>query len=433
MTGIPRKRGRAPRGREVLAILVGGGPAPGINGVVSAATIEAIKHGREVVGIMGGINSLFKADRSCAVKLTLDAVSWIEGTGGSVLLTSRGMPQNFRKAMSNLMSTLRFLKVRYLLTIGGEGTLFVAKEIEKASKGGIAVIHVPKSIDNDLPLPAGLPTFGYETARHYGVQTVKNLKEDAKTTRRWYFVKTMGRQTGHLALGIGKAAGASATLIPEEFPQKVSFRKVADILEGTIIKRLAMGKPYGVAVLAEGISGKFDYAELENREHIERDEMGRVSLSRISLSKMMREMVEESLSKKGLHVCITDKDVGYELRAAPPIPFDVEYTRNLGYGAVKYLIHLGGTAGMVIFYSGKLRTIPFAELIEEETGKIKVRCVDPDSETYVVARDYMFRLEREDFDDPKTLQKLARTARLTQAEFRKRFEYTLINEKTRPG
>ena len=123
----------------------------------------------------------------------------------------------------------------------------------KRGKGGIAVVHVPKTIDNDLPMPGGIPTFGYETARHWGVELVENILEDARATGRWYFVTTMGRYTGHLALGIGKAAGATVTLIPEEFKEeKLSFKKVADMLEGSIIKRLSIGKDYGVAILAEG-------------------------------------------------------------------------------------------------------------------------------------------------------------------------------------
>jgi len=412
--------------KEVLAILVGGGPAPGINGVVSAATIEAIEHGKEVIGIVGGINSLYAGDRSAAMRLTLDNVANIESSGGSILLTSRGLPKQPEKALNTLMSTLKGLKVRYLLTIGGEGTAYVAKEVERASKGLISVIHVPKTIDNDLPLPGGLPTFGFETARHWGVQITKNLKEDARTTRRWYFIKTMGRHTGHLALGIGKAAGASITLIPEEFGPKTSFKKVADILEGAIIKRLSIGKGYGTAILAEGISGKLDPGELnEDGAALPRDELGRISLSKIGLSSLLRDMVAKSLAERGIELKIADKDVGYELRAAPPVPFDAEYTRDLGYGAIKYLVHLGGSGAMVIFYEGKLRSIPFVEMMDEETGLIRVRYVDPSSESYLVARDYMFRLEKEDFEDAKTLQKLAKTARMSVEEFRKRFEVTV--------
>src|SRR5436190_1193641 len=152
-----------------LALLVGGGPAPGINGVISSVTIEAIEQGIEVIGFQDGFKWLVKND-------------------------------------------------------------------------------------NDLPLPGSTPTFGFETARHIGVSIVRNLAEDARTTSRWYLIISMGRAAGHLALGIGKAAAATLTIIPEEFRGRpVVLDEVCDILIGAIIKRKAKGSNYGVAVLAEGL------------------------------------------------------------------------------------------------------------------------------------------------------------------------------------
>ncbi len=91
-------------------------------------------------------------------------------------------------------------------------------KLEEKSAGRIRVVHVPKTIDNDLDLPPHVDTFGFQTARHLGVEIVKNLMVDAKTTSRWYFVIAMGRKAGHLALGIGKAAGATLTLDPRGVP-----------------------------------------------------------------------------------------------------------------------------------------------------------------------------------------------------------------------
>src|SRR3990170_1237896 len=117
----------------------------------------------------------------------------------------------------------------------------------------IRVVHVPKTIDNDLDLPAQVDTFGFQSARHYGVEIVKNLMVDAKTTSRWYFVIAMGRKAGHLALGIGKAAGATLTLIGEEFMPPIRLQTVVDTLAGAIIKRQSDGRRDGVAVIAEGL------------------------------------------------------------------------------------------------------------------------------------------------------------------------------------
>ncbi|KAF0145728.1 MAG: 6-phosphofructokinase [Nitrospirae bacterium] len=416
--------------KEVLAIVVGGGPAPGINGVISAATIEAIKKGKKVIGIVGGFKSLFAGDKKKVIDLTFDNVSKIHITGGSILRTSRDFPDKVKERFKTLMSTLKSLNVRYLITIGGEGTLYMARWIEKEAKGRIAVVHVPKTIDNDLPMPGGMPTFGYETARHWGVELVENIIEDARTTGRWYVVTTMGRYTGHLALGIGKAAGATITLIPEEFSSgsagggredRLSCKKVADILEGSIIKRLSLGKDYGVAVLAEGIANKFDPKELLEYEVLEKDETGRVRLSEIQLGRVMKNIVQKSLESRGIKVTIVDKNIGYELRAADPIPFDAEYTRNLGYGAVRFLL-MGGTGSMTVFYEGKLKSVPFCEMFEPDTGKTKMRYVDITSETYLVGWEYMMRIKKDDLK-PGNIKRLALAAHMKVDDFRKRFSY----------
>ena len=412
--------------KETIAIVVGGGPAPGINGVISAATIEAIKKGKKVIGIVGGFKSLFAGDKKKVIDLTFDNVSKIHITGGSILRTSRDFPNKVKERFKTLMSTLKSLNVRYLITIGGEGTLYMARWIEKEAKGRIAVVHVPKTIDNDLPMPGGMPTFGYETARHWGVELVENIIEDARTTGRWYVVTTMGRYTGHLALGIGKAAGATITLIPEEFSageEKLSCKKVADILEGSIIKRLSLGKDYGVAVLAEGIANKFDPKELLEYEVLEKDETGRVRLSEIQLGRVMKNIVQKSLESRGIKVTIVDKNIGYELRAADPIPFDAEYTRNLGYGAVRFLL-MGGTGSMTVFYEGKLKSVPFCEMFEPDTGKTKMRYVDITSETYLVGWEYMMRVKKDDLK-PGNIKRLALAAHMKVEEFRKRFSYVV--------
>jgi 6-phosphofructokinase 1 len=408
--------------RERLAIVVGGGPAPGINGVISAATIEAINEGKDVVGILDGFKWLSKGDKEKIVILTIDDVTRIHATGGSIIRTSRENPTKDPKKMQNVLSILNELNIKYLLTIGGDDTAYTASIVEKEAKGKIAVAHVPKTIDNDLPLPGGMPTFGFETARHLGVKLVQNLMEDAKTTSRWYFVIAMGRSAGHLALGIGKAAGATLTLIAEEFLEgKISLQHVCDILEAAIIKRLAFQKDHGVAVIAEGIAERFNPEELEMLKDIERDEHGHIKLSEIPLAKILREKVKDSLSKRGIKIDIIGKSIGYELRAAPPIPFDAEYTRNLGYGGVRFLLG-GGSGAMIIYDSGRLAPIPFKDMIDPKTGRTKVRLVDIKSESYIVARKYMIRLEKEDIEGER-IKGLAETGKMSSEEFRKRFLY----------
>lgn len=414
-------------GKDLLGIIVGGGPAPGINGVISSATIEAINEGIGVVGIIGGFKGLFEGT-SKLIPLTIDDVSRIHATGGSILRTSRDAPANAKAKFGTLMTTLKESGIKYLITIGGDGTLYMANWIEREARGSISVVHTPKTIDNDIPLPGGFSTFGFQTARHVGVYIVNNIMEDARTMGRWYFITTMGRHAGHLALSMGKAAGATISLIPEEFSEKkISFKKVADTLTGSIIKRISMGRDYGVAILAEGISEKFDQKELQSCEDIEKNEAGELRLSDIQLGRVLKNFVQRTMESMGLQIGIMDKNIGYELRAANPIPFDVEYTRDLGYGAVRYLLK-GGTGSVITVFENSIRPVSFVELIDYKTGKAKIRKVDINTETYEVARNYMIRLERTDFQD-ENLNNLAKVVKMEPEQFKSRFEY-LVSDGT---
>ena len=200
-----------------IGILVGGGPAPGINSVIAAAAIEAINSGFQPIGIKNGYEYLVKKDINHTINLEIESVAKIYKLGGSILNTSRTNPAKSSSDLSDAISTLQKLDIHKLITIGGDDTAFGASEIAKYSKNRIKIAHIPKTIDNDLPLPGNMPTFGYETARHVGCEIVSNIKEDSRSTNRWYFIVAMGRHTGHLALGIGKASAATITIIPEEF------------------------------------------------------------------------------------------------------------------------------------------------------------------------------------------------------------------------
>jgi 6-phosphofructokinase 1 len=236
-------------------------------------------------------------------------------------------------------------------------------------------------------------------------------------------VVAMGRKAGHLALGIGKAAGATLTLIGEEFEREtVAFSDICDIVEGAIIKRRATSHPYGVAILAEGLIEKLDAQELAELQDVERDEHGHIRFAEVDLARKVKAEVQGRLSQRGIRVTITNKNIGYELRCADPIPFDAAYCRDLGYSAIRFLLS-GGTEAMVSIQGGRLVPIPFHDIREPGTGKTKVRMVDVESEGYRVAREYMIRLEREDFEYSAWVEKLARAANLTVEEFRTRFEY----------
>lgn len=407
--------------KQTIAILAGGGPAPGINGVISAVTIEAINRGLKVVGILDGFKWLIKNDWTKITYLTIDSATRIHNTGGSIIGISRDNPLSSNTAIANTVKTLKKLGIDYLVTIGGDGTLFLSRAIEKEMKGKIRIAHVPKTIDNNIALPGYIPTFGFETARHFGTRIVQNLMEDARTTSRWFFVVTMGRKTGHLALGIGKASGATVTIIPEEFGyRKTRHDKIVKMLEGSIIKRLSDGKKYGVALISEGVTDILDESSLGQLKNIDKDEFGRIRLSEVDIGKLLKKEASRRLKEKGIDIRIVDKRIGYELRSAPPIPFDAKYTRDLGYSAVKFLLS-GGTKAMITIQRGKMVPMDFDKLINKKTNRTKVRFVDITTEAYEVARKYMIRLEKDDLEDTKKLRAMSRVTSISPKEIKNYF------------
>ncbi|MDH3503687.1 MAG: diphosphate--fructose-6-phosphate 1-phosphotransferase [Nitrospirota bacterium] len=405
-----------------FAILVGGGPAPGINSVIEAATIRSRLCGADVLGIEDGFQWLMKGDLSHTQPLTRETVSHLHFRGGSLLRTSRANPTKHPQDLSTTLTSLQKLDVTGLITIGGDDTAFSALKLSELASGRFQVVHVPKTIDNDLCLPHGMPTFGYQTARHMGVQLIKNLMIDAHTTSRWYFVVTMGRKAGHLALGIGKAAGATLTLIPEEFKgSTLKLSLLTNILVGSIVKRLAQGRSDGVAVLAEGLSEFLDQDDLALLGGVERDEHGNIRLAELNIGKVLKETVTQKLKHSDIKITIVSKNIGYELRCADPIPFDMEYTRDLGYCAAQFLLD-GGNGAMVSIVNGRFTPLPFKDIVDAETGRTRVRMVDIESESYKIARDYMARLEPEDLADRETVSQYAEILSMTPDQFRDAFK-----------
>lgn len=416
---IPSPASRATS--KTVAIIVGGGPAPGINGVIRSATIEAINLGCKVLGIYDGYKWLSQGSTKYVEHLTIDHVSQIHFRGGSILRTSRVNPTVDPGMMRNVLGALTELEVDYLVSIGGDDTAFTAREIDRMAGDQMQVVHVPKTIDNDLPLPGQMYTFGYQTAREMGTQIVKSIMEDALTTTRWYFLVTMGRNAGHLALGMGIASGATLSIIGEEFGGKpIRMSHVCDILEGAIIKRKLLGRDFGVVMLSEGLIASIDDKDLKCADADAVDDHGNVRYSEISLARIVKDDVKKRLASRGIDCTIVNKNLGYELRSLPANSYDLEYTQNLGYSAVRYLLN-GGTNAMMAIRDGGPYVIRLDEIIDEETGRIATRMVDTGSPFYQMCRDFMIRLEKSDFEDQKRLNRLARVANCTPEEFRSQF------------
>ena len=429
--------------QATMGIIVGGGPAPGINGVIGAAAIEAVNNGLRVVGFYDGFSHLVDDQfdpQEHTVELTIREMSRIHFEGGSILRTARANLLNQGKLASSTIvepdaekvarvcERLDKVGITHLLTIGGDDTALSARFVAEGKCARMRVVHVPKTIDNDLPLPGDIPTFGFMTAKHIGSTIVANLMEDSRTTRRWYVVVTMGRNAGFLAIGIGKSAGATLTLIPEEFGESTSIAQIADILEGAMLKRRSMGRSDGVAVLAEGLAYKLgDQEELSRLlgRDVPVDAAGHPRLSEVPLAQILRSELQRRFSERGDSITIIGHTLGYELRCARPTASDMGYTRDLGHGGVRLLLDstMDLPAGaMVTMQDGNLVPISFESMVDPATNRTRIRQVDLTSYSYSVARAYMIRLETQDFESPTILNALSTEAKMTPHDFRARYE-----------
>ncbi|MBT7616755.1 MAG: 6-phosphofructokinase [Calditrichaeota bacterium] len=415
--------------KKNIGILTAGGPCPGINAVIAAALLYANEQGVKVITLHQGFKWIMQGDITHVSTLSAEDANRIHYRGGSLIHVARDNPTKDSKFLENTIDSLQRLNIDKLITIGGDDTAYSALSLEEKANGRIQVVHVPKTIDNDLDLPPGVNTFGFQTARHVGATVIENLLMDAQTATRWYFVIAMGRKAGHLALGIGNAAAAQVSIIPEEFAgkNKLTLDKLTDILVGAIVKRLSSGFEYGVAVLAEGLVEAMTEESLKDFPDLVRDEHGNIRFAEVDFGDIIKKKVIARLAEFKLTNTIISKDLGYELRCADPIAYDKEYSRQLGYCASKYILE-GGNRAMVSIQDGKFVPMFFDELVDSETGRPRIRMVDVTSEAYQIARQYMTRLTTADFRNQPQLEKYAETTGIDSEEFIRQFKYIVKDE-----
>ncbi len=368
-----------------IGIVVSGGPAPGINSVISSSVIAGEHRGYEVYGIQDGF--LGAINGSNIRRLQIEEVSRIYKSGGSILGTSRINPleSNIEKFKRNLSDH----KIDKLIVIGGEGSAWVSYQITKHLPS-ISVVHVPKTIDNDLMLPNQYPSFGFETARSVGTKILDTLSVDARTTKRWFVVTSMGRHAGFLALGLGVASRATSTFIPEEFEgRKPSVQEVASLLMGSVRARHSMGKPFGLIVVAEGIIDVLDPNSVPEVADCPRDHLGRIRHSEVHISDLLVKHMRSVCKSSNLDMAFYTKNLGYELRCADPVSFDIEYTTFLGLGAVR-LLDEGATGVMVTREFDRIGSVALQSMMGPD-GRMMSRKLDLNSDLYKVARSFMIR------------------------------------------
>jgi len=361
--------------KDSIVILCGGGPAPGINTVVSSIAKVFLKEGYRVIGLNGGFRSLF-APEPDQVELDFGLCDKIMNQGGSLLQMSRYKPKD------NEMKTDFFTRnnVKLLVTIGGDDTASTANRISKflhEHQVDIKNIHVPKTIDNDLPLPEGTPTFGYQSAKEAGVKIATTIYEDARTSGNWFVVSVMGREAGHLAFGIGAACHYPMIIIPEMFNKTpVTFGKIIDLMISSMLKRKILGISYGAVAVSEGVFHFFTDEEIKGSGiSFTYDEHGHPELGNVSKAHIFNMLVQKRLKELNINIKSRPVELGYEIRCVNPIGFDLLYCSLLGFG-VKMLYDMGVTGAMVTSDpKGDISPLYLRD-VENEAGKVRVRLVD---------------------------------------------------------
>ena len=392
--------------KQAIAILTGGGPAPGMNTVVGSISKTFLKNGYRVIGLHQGYTGLFnKNPRTTDIDFML--ADDIFNRGGSFLKMSRFKPtdKDFQENFN-----LKFFvdnNVKLLVTVGGDDTASTANRIAKfltEKQYPIANIHVPKTIDNDLPLPAGSPTFGFQSAQAQGTVIATTVYEDARTSENWFVVAAMGRSAGHLAFGIGTACHYPMIIIPEMFNKtEITFDKIVNMVVSSIIKRKIMGVNYGVAMISEGVFHALSDEEIKKSGiHFSYDEHGHPELGKVSKAHIFNELLEKKLKALGIKVKSRPVEIGYEVRCQTPTAYDLVYCSLLGLGVYK-LFAAGKTGCMVsVDPVGEVSPLYLKDLQDPVTGKIPPRLVNPDgNRVQAVVSDILHYITPEDYEAAK--------------------------------
>ncbi|BDC99225.1 6-phosphofructokinase [Persicobacter psychrovividus] len=361
--------------KDAIAILCGGGPAPGINTVISSVAKVFLNNGYRVIGLHEGYKGLFSTETRID-EIDYEFADDIYTRGGSALRMSR-----FKPDLTKLnVSFFKENNIKLLVTIGGDDTASTANRISKyLEENNVTVqnIHVPKTIDNDLPLPEGIPTFGYNSAKNEGVLIANTVLEDARTSQNWFILSAMGREAGHLTIGIGSACHYPMIIIPEMFENvPVTFENIIRLNISSILKRKLLGLKYGASIISEGVFHFMSEDEINNSGiDFPQDDHGHPELHAISKSHVFANLVQKRVKELNLPNKMRPVELGFEVRCAKPIGYDLTYCTLLGFG-VYQLFSNGDSRCMVsVDHNGDVKPL-FLKDVEDENGRVKARLVN---------------------------------------------------------
>jgi 6-phosphofructokinase 1 len=386
--------------KKSIAIICGGGPAPGINTVISTLAKTFIKDGYDVLGVHHGYQGLFSDNPSIRV-FDFPSADRIFSLGGSTLTMSRFKP----KDSDFKADFFEKYNVKLLVTIGGDDTASTASRLTKflsKQKLDVAHIHVPKTIDNDLPLPDRNPTFGFHTAKDEGVRIGNTVYEDARTSENWFVMSAMGRSAGHLAFGIASACHFPMMIIPEMFNKtKITFDKLTSMIISSIIKSKIRGIEYGVALVSEGVFHFMEQDEITNSGiNFTYDDHGHPELGNVSKSHIFNYLLQVKLKELGLSIKTRPVEIGYELRCCKPIAFDLTLCTLLGIGVKKLFDQ--GISGCIVSANSRGDITPlYLKDFEDENGKVPPRLVDIESDMAQLFIQHLNYIKEADYEEAK--------------------------------
>jgi ATP-dependent phosphofructokinase / diphosphate-dependent phosphofructokinase len=407
-----------------VGIVFSGGPAPAANAVISSAAISFLEDGREVIGFFHGYSNLqdyhpvthrLLPDEHYRIFVERD-LSGLRNTRGIVIGTARANPGKGIECLAdfadpakavrlrNVYNALVDLEIDALISIGGDDTLKTANFLYEYQKQlppearRVAVVHLPKTIDNDY---RGIDfTFGFFTAVDVMAKELQNLRADAIATSSYFVVETMGRKAGWLSYGVAIAGEANLVLAVEDvrgalaLPSgQLSLDALVDRIVELIQTRERRGKHYGTIVLAEGLAEVLPEHQIKD---LPRDEHGHLSLGRIDLGKLVAQLVTKRYEQRtGRKKKCTGLQLGYESRCAPPHAFDVMLGSQLGIGAYRALVE-ENLDGHMVSVEGQLDLsyVPFGQLVNPTSLKTEVRFIKPGSDYHRLARFLETRTDR---------------------------------------
>ena len=386
--------------QKSIAILCAGGPAPGINTVISTISKVFLKDGYRIIGIHDGYKNLFNGQAE-TVDINFHYADRIFPRGGSTLRMSRYKPKNDEFSANFFLDN----NVKLLVTIGGDDTASTSNRLAKylaKKKVEIQNIHVPKTIDNDIPLPDGMPTFGFNSAKDAGVAIGNTIYEDSRTSGNWFVIASMGRSAGHLAFEIGASCHFPIIIIPEMFNRtRVTLSKVIDLIVSSMVKRMVEGIGYGVAIVSEGIFHVLDDEDIKNCGiTFTYDAHGHPELGNVSKAHIINVLVQRKLKELDIQIKSRPVEMGYELRCHRPVAYDLTLCTILGMGVKKLFDQ--GHKGCIVSTTRGAEIMPiFLKDIEDKDGIIPPRLVNIDSEFSQLVLSDMHVLTQQDYKKAK--------------------------------